>query len=69
MAVMDHDRRLSEALASLGYPESVLLKARQGYWSDFSSPLALPKMELLDMLEIDGHDALAGRVVNGEFDG
>lgn len=36
---------------------------------DFKSPLATPKMELNYMLREDGHEELADRVVEGEFDG
>lgn len=69
MATDDHDRRLAAELEQLGYPASILDKAREGHWSDFKSPLALPKMELASMLHRDGHEPLRRRVMNGEFDG
>lgn len=64
-----HDAKLGEALAEVGYPQSIVDQARRGYWSDFKSPLALPKMELAGMLECDGHIELRKRVIAGEFDG
>lgn len=63
------DARLGEALTEAGYPPSVVAKARTGYWSDFRTSLATPKMDLVAMLEMDGHDALAARVRAGDFDG
>lgn len=67
--VNDHDRRLAEALDRAGYPPSIVDKARQGHWSDFKTPLAFPKLELVTFLERDGHRDLADRVKQGEFDG
>lgn len=64
-----HDAALGCALKNAGYPPSVVDQARRGQWSDFKSPLALPKMELVSMLRIDGHEQLAQRVICGEFDG
>lgn len=69
MATADHNRRLAEALSVEGYPRSVVDMARRGHWSDFESPLDLPKIELVAMLRTDGHHDLAERVVQGEFDG
>lgn len=64
-----HDAALGRALAEVGYPNSVVEKARAGYWSDFKTPLVAPKMELVAMLTTDGHNDLAERVKTGEFDG
>lgn len=69
MATMDHNRRLAEALEKVGYPPSAVKAARRGHWSDFGSSLPLPKMELVEMLTVDGHEELAERVKKGEFDG
>ena len=69
IVVDDHDRRLAEALAVAGYPRSVIDMARKGHWSDFKSPLAVPKMELVKMLRLDNQGELAKRVEAGEFDG
>ena len=67
--VDDHDRRLAEALEEVGYPPSIVQKAREGHWSDFKSPLDAPKLELGDMLHEDGHIELRRRMMEGEFDG
>jgi hypothetical protein len=64
-----HNARLGEALAGVRYPPSVVDKARSGYWSDFKTPIAFPKMDLAAMLARDGHDDLRQRVISGEFDG
>lgn len=67
--VDDHDRRLAEAMELAGLPRGTINKARQGMWSDFKSPLAGPKIELVAVLERHGADDLAKRVIQGEFDG
>jgi hypothetical protein len=64
-----HDARLSQALSEAGYPQHVIDAARAGHWSDFKTELALPKMDLVMMLDRDGHGELANRVRQGEFDG
>lgn len=69
MATDDHDRRLAAELEQLGYPASIVDQAREGHWSDFKSPLALPKVKLVTMLHRDGHSRLRERVMRGEFDG
>lgn len=65
----DINRRLAAALDAVGYPPSTVEMARNGHWSDFASPLAMPKMALNAMLMGDGHEELAQRVRDGEFDG
>lgn len=73
--VDDHDRRLGEAMAEIGLPEETVNRARRGHWSDFKSPLDGPKIELVEMLRRhrdQGNyeaEALAQRVMRGEFDG
>lgn len=64
-----HDAKLGEALAEVGYPASVVERARAGEWSDFKTQRATPKMDLAAMLATDGHMALRARVIAGEFDG
>jgi hypothetical protein len=47
-------------------------KARVGYYSDFDSPLATPKMALVQEIRQcvgDAGEPLARRVMEGEFDG
>jgi len=76
MASNDHNRRLAEELEKVGYPQSVVAEARMGKWSDFKTPLATPKMELVAMLNRDRAsygdakiEPLIEKVVKGEFDG
>lgn len=66
---IDVDVRLAEALGQAGYPANIIAQARRGHWSDFRTELALPKLELVEMLQADKHTALARRVIEGEFDG
>jgi hypothetical protein len=66
----EEDIRLSEALYEARCESHIVLAARDGYWSDFKSPLEFPKTELVKMLEEDKRPkALIERVKNGEFDG
>ncbi len=64
-----HDARLAQALEDAGYGPSAVARAREGYWSDFKSTLAFPKVNLVGMLQDDDELDLAKRVVAGEFDG
>ncbi len=47
---------------------AILDKAREGYYHDYKSPLAAPKVALLLDLEAAGLHELATRVRAGEFD-
>lgn len=67
--VAEVDRRLATAMREAGLPDSTAERAETGLWSDFRSPLALPKMELVAVLERHGADDLVNRVKKGEFDG
>lgn len=67
--IAPHDAKLGRELEAAGYPPSTVALARRGHWSDFKTPLATPKIDLVAMLRFDGHDKLAERVVAGEFDG
>ena len=62
--------RLARALEELDDPKVnwMIEKARQGYYDDFKSPLATPEIQLVIDLHIYGHNELAKRVINGEFD-
>lgn len=46
----------------------LITQARQGYYHDFLSPLATPEIQLVADLRAAGHEALAQRVIAGEFD-
>jgi hypothetical protein len=69
--------KLADALSSVGLTD-MAAKARDGYYHDFLSPLALPEMQLLNDLGIaattthrDKQEtimALRKRVIDGDFD-
>lgn len=73
------DIKLAEELRGLGLLALSKL-ALEGHYGDFSSPLATPKMALVDALwthaeevrDLDRQQAILAlrkRVINGEFDG
>lgn len=61
--------RLADAMFGAGLNSAVVKSALGGLWSDYKSPIAQPKLDLVKMLREGGHDDLAVRVENGEFDG
>jgi hypothetical protein len=61
--------RLALALVKVGAPPLMIERAREGYYDDYKSPLAMPETQLL----IDAREArlgreFYGRIVDGEFD-
>jgi hypothetical protein len=67
---------LADALQTIGLDE-MSAKAREGYYHDFLSPLALPEMALVTALgasatkhpdKAEAIEALRKRVINGDFD-
>lgn len=44
-------------------------KAREGYWGDFTSPLAMPQSELYALAKDKGYERIAAGVLEGKFDG
>lgn len=68
---METNEKLARELEKLGHA-NIADAARQGHYSDFNSPLVLPKITLVSELRAigtKGAKALAERVINGEFDG
>ena len=61
--------RLARAMAQALCPISMVKRAREGYYDDYRSDLAMPLVQLVDELRGIGQHALAERVVAGEFDG
>lgn len=56
-----------------GHPQAYLIgniaaQAQKGYYHDFESPLATPKIQLVSDLRGVGLQDLAKRVIDGEFD-
>jgi hypothetical protein len=62
------EQRLAAAMQLEGMGPVTVKKAREGYWSDFKSPLEFPKVELVNLLMQSGRRGLAKRVEDGEFD-
>ena len=60
--------RLARHLEAEGLPADMVEKARQGYYDDFKSPLAMPQMQLLTDLRAHGRDDLTPAVIDGEWD-
>jgi hypothetical protein len=65
---MNAARRLAQALREEGLME-MELAAREGFYCDFTSPLAAPITRLVRDLQAAGKPALAKRAIDGEFDG
>lgn len=62
--------KLAEALRAAGLAE-MSVRAAEGYYHDYLSPLATPELQLVADLEEAGTPAameLRARVVDGEFD-
>lgn len=65
---MSAEERLAVVLEERGL-KVMAAKARTGYYSDFHSPLATPKIQLARELHGAAQDDLVRRVQEGEFDG
>lgn len=64
--------KTSEKLAQALHAEGLFdmeRKAREGYYGDFTSPLAMPITQLVRDLQAKGAMKLAEDAMNGEFDG
>jgi hypothetical protein len=60
--------RLAEALTNAGAPAEMVAHARDGYYDDYRSPLAMPLIQLVtDALE-HGLVGIAEQATNGDFD-
>lgn len=65
---MKASERLAQALHAKGLFD-MEDKARDGYYGDFTSPLAMPINQLVSDLCDAGADDLAEQAKEGEFDG
>jgi hypothetical protein len=61
--------RLAEAMEAAGCDAWLLANARAGHYDDYKSDLACPIYRLVADLKKEGHEELAQRAMNGEFDG
>ena len=48
--------------------QTIITRAEMGYYHDFKSTIAFPKMQLVRDLEIVGLFDISNKVKNGEFD-
>ncbi len=48
--------------------DQLIQKARVGYYSDFGSPIAMPKVQLIADLEAAGFEVLVSKVKHGSYD-
>jgi hypothetical protein len=61
--------RLVSALKEANAPLQMIMKAREGYYGDFTSDLAMPITTLVLDAKLHGLNDIANRAMNGEFDG
>lgn len=61
--------RLALALEQAGAPPYMIERARNGYYDDYTSPLAGPIMQLVADARAEGLSRIAERAADGEFDG
>ena len=62
-------KKLAKALREAGAPKEMISLAAQGYYGDFTSPLATPISQLVSDCREEGLESVAIRAINGEFDG
>ena len=60
--------RLARVLEAEGLPAEMVAAARDGYYDDYKSPLAMPETQLYQDLIGHGRKDLAERAVAGEWD-
>lgn len=65
--VVPTKERLARDLEAAGLPD-MAAKARQGYYDDFESDLAMPEHQLHDDLLARGRDDMAADVRRGKWD-
>jgi len=61
--------RLTKALEEAKAPSHMVERARDGFYGDFTSPLAFPITQLVLDCNNAGLRAVAERAMEGEFDG
>ena len=65
---MNTKQKLVKALTEADAPQSMLNKARVGYYDDFESTIATPIEALVSDLRAAGLNDLAARAMGGDFD-
>ena len=65
---MSTKEKLVAALTEANAPQSIINKARAGYYDDFESTIATPIMSLVSDIQGAGLGDLAARAMDGDFD-
>lgn len=65
---MKTKEKLVAALTEARAPESMISKARTGYYDDFESTIATPILSLVSDCRAAGLNELAARAMAGDFD-
>lgn len=65
---MSTKEKLVAALTEANAPQSMINKARVGYYDDFESSIATPIQSLVLDLRAAGLNDLAARAMDGDFD-
>lgn len=65
---MHTTEKLALALEAEGAPPEMIVSARDGYYHDFLSPLAMPETQLLADARAHGLARIAQGVLDGEWD-
>jgi len=65
---MTTKEKLTKALTDAGAPQSMINKARAGYYDDFESTIATPIIALVKDCQSAGLNDLAQRAMSGDFD-
>jgi hypothetical protein len=60
--------KLAKALEAVNAPTDMIQRARDGYYDDYKSPLAMPELQLLSDARALGLETIAQGVINGEWD-
>jgi hypothetical protein len=65
---MKTKEKLAVALEKERAPRSMIVRAREGYYDDFLSPLAMPIHQLVSDVRKYNLTRIAKRAMNGDFD-
>lgn len=68
MSVQPTTERLAAALKAAGAPPHMISLARDGYYDDYKSPLAMPETQLLVDAREHGLAEIVEGVMKGEWD-
>lgn len=66
---MKPHEKLTADLRAAGASEAMIMKAADGYYGDFTSPLAFPITQLVADARAEGLEMIALGAMDGEYDG